>query len=264
MPRSPSTPLNYTHPVGPYSDSLPITSLPLPLCQDWIEIVILHLNMTIITTPQTEDAGKPYDQFILFGDSITQMSYNQDNGFGFGAQLQEGMSTVSLMYCIANSTSLCSETGCDQPGFLVNINHNHSSDHADKVQRIHDCPRYQSFPEVFSSAADRQCSAYGRTRAPGRSSVHQPCRQSSSVPTMHASRIMYNMSPWINSRIILRKSSNIPRLEPTIHEFSSSPRPPSTSTNWKGLTMTMTTLIPVARPDLPRCMQKALVKSLLR
>lgn len=47
--------------------------------------------MTIINSLQTsEDTGNPYDQFILFGDSITQMSYNQDIGFGFGAQLQEG------------------------------------------------------------------------------------------------------------------------------------------------------------------------------
>lgn len=47
--------------------------------------------MTITTIQQTKgDAGKPYDQFILFGDSITQMSYNQDIGFGLGAQLQEG------------------------------------------------------------------------------------------------------------------------------------------------------------------------------
>lgn len=37
----------------------------------------------------SEAAAKPYDQFILFGDSITQMSYNQEIGFGYGAQLQE-------------------------------------------------------------------------------------------------------------------------------------------------------------------------------
>lgn len=53
--------------------------------------------MTIYATPQSaEDAGKPYDQFILFGDSITQMSYNQALGFGFGAALQEGGMTS---YC---------------------------------------------------------------------------------------------------------------------------------------------------------------------
>lgn len=38
-----------------------------------------------------EAVAKPYDQFILFGDSITQMSYNQEIGFGYGAQLQEGV-----------------------------------------------------------------------------------------------------------------------------------------------------------------------------
>lgn len=48
--------------------------------------------MTSIEGPSArEDVAKPYDQFILFGDSITQMSYNQEIGFGYGAQLQEGM-----------------------------------------------------------------------------------------------------------------------------------------------------------------------------
>jgi hypothetical protein len=44
--------------------------------------------MTGITT-QDEDAGRPYDQFILFGDSITQMACNQELGFAFHAALQE-------------------------------------------------------------------------------------------------------------------------------------------------------------------------------
>ena len=33
----------------------------------------------------------PYDQFILFGDSITQQSAAQDKGFGFAPALQNGM-----------------------------------------------------------------------------------------------------------------------------------------------------------------------------
>ena len=46
--------------------------------------------MTDITTSQnSEDVGRPYDQLILFGDSITEMSHNQALGFAFGAQLQE-------------------------------------------------------------------------------------------------------------------------------------------------------------------------------
>ena len=36
-----------------------------------------------------EDAFKPYDQFLLFGDSITQMGCNQELGFAFHAALQE-------------------------------------------------------------------------------------------------------------------------------------------------------------------------------
>ena len=45
--------------------------------------------MTGITI-EVEDAGRPYDQFILFGDSITEMSHNQTLGFAFGAGLQDG------------------------------------------------------------------------------------------------------------------------------------------------------------------------------
>lgn len=47
--------------------------------------------MTEMTAHQeSEDVCKPYDQFILFGDSITQMSCNQAVGFAFAAELQEG------------------------------------------------------------------------------------------------------------------------------------------------------------------------------
>ncbi|KAL4878981.1 SGNH hydrolase-type esterase domain-containing protein [Aspergillus karnatakaensis] len=42
----------------------------------------------------TEEDGKPYDQFILFGDSITQMSSNQEQGFGFQPALQDAYSRV--------------------------------------------------------------------------------------------------------------------------------------------------------------------------
>jgi hypothetical protein len=31
-----------------------------------------------------------YDQFFIFGDSITQVSYDQRLGFGFGAALESG------------------------------------------------------------------------------------------------------------------------------------------------------------------------------
>ncbi|KAE8163284.1 GDSL Lipase/Acylhydrolase family protein [Aspergillus tamarii] len=36
--------------------------------------------------------NQPYDQFILFGDSLTQMSSNQDDGFGYHPALQEAYS----------------------------------------------------------------------------------------------------------------------------------------------------------------------------
>lgn len=60
-------------------------------------------------TRSDEVMGKPYDQFLLFGDSITQMSSNQDLGFGFEPALQDGKSirsatdgsllTLSKVYC---------------------------------------------------------------------------------------------------------------------------------------------------------------------
>lgn len=47
--------------------------------------------MASISTPQESDeVGKPYDQFFLFGDSITQMSSSQELGFGFQPALQDG------------------------------------------------------------------------------------------------------------------------------------------------------------------------------
>lgn len=40
--------------------------------------------------------SKSYDQFVLFGDSITQMSFDQEHGFGFGASLQNSEGLISL------------------------------------------------------------------------------------------------------------------------------------------------------------------------
>ncbi|KAJ5591504.1 uncharacterized protein N7459_001873 [Penicillium hispanicum] len=49
--------------------------------------------MTIVATPpESDEVGKPYDQFFLFGDSITQMSSSQRLGFGFHAALQDAYS----------------------------------------------------------------------------------------------------------------------------------------------------------------------------
>lgn len=44
--------------------------------------------MTVTGTP--EDAYQQVDQFILFGDSITQFSYDQQLGFGLSGALQDG------------------------------------------------------------------------------------------------------------------------------------------------------------------------------
>lgn len=47
------------------------------------------------TMGDTKDGFQPYDQFILFGDSITQMGCNQELGFAFHAALQECESQLS-------------------------------------------------------------------------------------------------------------------------------------------------------------------------
>lgn len=39
---------------------------------------------------------QPYDQFLLFGDSITQQAGCQDRGFAFAPALQDGNSLKSL------------------------------------------------------------------------------------------------------------------------------------------------------------------------
>lgn len=45
----------------------------------------------------TDDEKGPYEQFILFGDSITQMSCSQDLGFAWTPALQNGEPRLSLI-----------------------------------------------------------------------------------------------------------------------------------------------------------------------
>ncbi|CAG8918518.1 unnamed protein product [Penicillium salamii] len=52
-----------------------------------------------------QDGYQPYDQFILFGDSITQMGCNQEIGFGFHAALQEGKPSSQVVFLNAYETS---------------------------------------------------------------------------------------------------------------------------------------------------------------
>ena len=40
----------------------------------------------------------PYDQFILFGDSLTQQSCSQERGFAFMPALQDGKLLVLLSF----------------------------------------------------------------------------------------------------------------------------------------------------------------------
>ena len=77
--------------------------------------------MATMDTNQHEDAFKPYDQFMLFGDSITQMGCNQEIGFGFHAALQECKSLSQLASLTKSKThkkmkmnSLQSEIRCHQ------------------------------------------------------------------------------------------------------------------------------------------------------
>ncbi|EME85124.1 uncharacterized protein MYCFIDRAFT_153196 [Pseudocercospora fijiensis CIRAD86] len=44
---------------------------------------------TATSTSSNNMLGGAIGQFLLFGDSITQQSFNQDRGFGFGAQLSD-------------------------------------------------------------------------------------------------------------------------------------------------------------------------------
>lgn len=46
---------------------------------------------------QEDNLYQPYDQFVLFGDSITQQACSQTPGFGFFSALQDGT------YCLTKS-----------------------------------------------------------------------------------------------------------------------------------------------------------------
>lgn len=50
----------------------------------------LYLQREILIKVQVPMQG-PYEQFLLFGDSITQQSCNQADGFAFCPALQNGM-----------------------------------------------------------------------------------------------------------------------------------------------------------------------------
>lgn len=52
------------------------------------------INMSNV---QPKPKYKPYDQIILFGDSITQMSSSQEDGFGFQAALQDGKPVFNFL-----------------------------------------------------------------------------------------------------------------------------------------------------------------------
>ena len=59
---------------------------------------------------------KPYKQIILFGDSITQMSGNQDLGFGFSPAFQAGMSSWKpLLLSLPYWTDRINEPGFSCP-----------------------------------------------------------------------------------------------------------------------------------------------------
>lgn len=56
-----------------------------------------RLRLQILITGQVRHEGSsgPYDQILLFGDSITQQSCSQDNGFALTPALQNGMFMIS-------------------------------------------------------------------------------------------------------------------------------------------------------------------------
>lgn len=96
-------------------------------------------NDSILNSPSnnkisllTDYEKGPYEQFILFGDSITQMSCNQDLGFAWTPALQNGEPRSSsiawafaLEYCIdqhliSNPLSVYKKSRCYQQRLQVN------------------------------------------------------------------------------------------------------------------------------------------------
>lgn len=82
------------------------------------EKVVLFIIQTLIMTgyengPVGDNEGSTgaYEQIILFGDSITQMSFNQEDGFGFGAALQACKHPRKFVKTETNlsSRSICSK-----------------------------------------------------------------------------------------------------------------------------------------------------------
>lgn len=76
--------------------------------------------------PDSEEASyRPLNQFILFGDSITQFSCSQQLGFGLFGALQDGKYTIpSLLSFDMNAKmlsldSVYSQVRCDKSGFFV-------------------------------------------------------------------------------------------------------------------------------------------------
>lgn len=60
-----------------------------------------------------------YDQFILFGDSITELSYDPNIGFGFGAALQNGEDCIVGAICRTQWPIMTDE--CSQPTTAVSM-----------------------------------------------------------------------------------------------------------------------------------------------
>ena len=59
----------------------------------------------------------PYDQFLLFGDSITQQSCSQVNGFAFCPALQDGMTRL-WSFLIRSIYESCM-IGCENKPMLI-------------------------------------------------------------------------------------------------------------------------------------------------
>ena len=66
----------------------------------------------------------PYDQFLLFGDSLTERSCSQAEGFAFAPALQDGMSKVFSFRCKqafipVSFHCLCTSSVSDGPSHLL-------------------------------------------------------------------------------------------------------------------------------------------------
>lgn len=152
---------------------------------------------------------KPYDQFILFGDSITQGSSSQERGFGFQPALQDGESTDQAVLRMHYSyPSLHAPSGRDQPGIQVCQSSpvSEPSNSCSGYTTAHAVKMYPKFFPTLQTASVRLMVRYC-TRPTTTTDQYRP---SSSALMTPACPEQPSMSRYPASRQTSRPSSSIP------------------------------------------------------